>query len=362
MLIRSADSALYRSKIKLWLPMVVLIVGMISMLVYHSYSAVPDPRNTAGYVVYWDQDRGFASVERNASALGTVSPWWYSLNWSGEVVRQHNGITEIDHKTVASLRARNIKIIPTIANHRDGWWDNEVVGSVLGDPDRVRAHVRGIVDLVVRQGYDGIDVDYENLNSTDRDAFTGFVRELSTSLRAHGKTLVVDLHAKTSDAGADERNFAQNYAAIGAAADQVRIMTYDFHWQTSAPGPLAPIGWVDEVIAWTVTQIPREKIVIGLPLVGYDWVAGWGEPITWEEAQARAHEYQATINYDPGIEAPWFTYVDDADQKHTVWFENVHSVAAKLELVHRHDIAGVFFWRLGGEDPRIWPLVRPDPS
>jgi spore germination protein len=358
---RGVGPVSYQPKTKLWLSLVALVlsVGVAGMLIHHSHSARPGSQHIAGYVAYWDQDRGFASVERNLGVLSEVSPWWYALNQAGEVVPQHVGVTRIDSAVVASLQARRIRVIPTISNHRDGSWDTEVVSRVLGNPELTRAHIRSIVDLVVGQGYDGIDIDYENLRSTDRYFFSDFVRQLSTALRAHGRTLAVDLHPKTSDAGVDERNLAQDYAAIGAAADQVRIMAYDFHWASSAPGPVAPVKWVDEVVAWTATQVPKEKIVLGLPLLGYDWVAGSGEPVTWEEAQVRVALHRAGVHYDSGSQAPWFSYVDDAGREHTIWFEDARSIAAKLGLARSHGISGTFFWRLGGEDPQIWPLVRP---
>jgi spore germination protein len=70
-----------------------------------------------------------------------------------------------------------------------------------------------------------------------------------------------------SDAGDDGRNAAQDFRAIGVAVDEVRVMTYDYSWDTSPPGPIAPADWVREVIAWTVTEIPRHKVVLCVVLL-----------------------------------------------------------------------------------------------
>ena len=134
------------------------------------------------------------------------------------------------------------------------------------------AQVASIVALTEREHYAGIDLDYENLHAGDRQAFTTFVTRLARALHARGKVLSVAVFAKTTNAGTDPRNLAQDYAAIGRAADQVRLMAYDYHWASSPPGPVAPISWVRAVLRYARTQIPASKIILGVPLYGYDWV------------------------------------------------------------------------------------------
>ena len=147
---------------------------------------------------------------------------------------------------------------------------------MLHSPELMAAHVTAIVALVQRNQYAGIDLDYENLHAADRQAFSTFVTRLAHALHAKGKVLSVAVFAKTTNAGTDPRNVAQDYAAIGRAADQVRLMAYDYHWESSAPGPVAPISWVRAVLRYAKTQIPASKIILGVPLYGYDWVGRHG--------------------------------------------------------------------------------------
>jgi spore germination protein len=311
------------------------------------------------YVAYWDQRPGFASAERHLDTLSAVSPWWYSVDYTGEVVPQHAGVTDIDANTVSRLSSRGIRIMPTISNHRNGEWDNHVVEQVLAEPGSTAKHIRNIVDLVVRAAYVGIDIDYENLPAASRVQFSRFLRDLSAALHSDRKLLSVSVHPKTSDQGSDERNVAQDYRAIGAAADEFRIMTYDYHWATSRPGPVAPIGWVDQVIAYTLRHVPREKVILGIPLFGYDWVNdGAADPVTWNQVQALVRAHQVAVTYDKASKASWFAYMDDDGRQHTVWFDDTEGMAAKLRLARSYGIAGVFLWRLGGESPEVWRLLR----
>jgi spore germination protein len=186
---------------------------------------------------------------------------------------------------------------------------------------------------------------------------TAVLAELGAALRAQGKVLTAAVHPKTTDEGDDERNLAQDYRAIGAAVDQVRVMTYDYSWEDSPPGPVAPAGWAEEVIAWTVTQIPAEKVILGSVLLGYDWVDGHGTTVDFQQTQEAARAHGATLRRSEDG-SPWFRYRDSSGMTHEVWYEDATSVQAKLGLVSQYGLGGAFFWRLGGEDPNIWAAVR----
>ena len=84
------------------------------------------------------------------------------------------------------------------------------------------------------------------------------------------------MHAKTTDTGYDQRNLAQDYAALGHSADRVVVMAYDWHWAFSAPGPIAPTWWVDDVLDYATSVVPPEKLALGVGLYGYDWSGGQG--------------------------------------------------------------------------------------
>jgi spore germination protein YaaH len=318
-------------------------------------SPVADPGRplVIGYVPYWDQERSLDVVWEQSDLLDEISPVWYSLEPTGEVVLADDVHVTVDTEAVEEARNLGVRVIPTVTNLRNGEWDAAAVQAVLRDPELRSAHVDELVELAITEGYDGIDVDYEHLEAADREAFTDFLTDLANRLQAEDKVLTVALHAKTSDEGYAERNEAQDYQAIGRVADQVRVMTYDYSWENSPPGPVAPRDWVDEVLEWTVTQIPPEKVILGIVLLGYDWVNGQGITINYNDAMARSEEYDAPVQRsDDG--SPWLTYQSAHGNQHEIWFEDAVSVQAKLELVSEYNLGGVFFWRLGGEDANVW--------
>lgn len=318
-----------------------------------------EPKRVAANLVFWDQARGFEAIAANVDLLSEVTPVWYHLAADGTVkaYEKSKGTTYEDPAVLSFLRKAGVRVVPAVSNVVDGEWDGPLVSHIIADPQRMAAHVSNLVDLAVSRGYDGLDLDYESLAASDRAAFTAFVTHLAGALHAKGKVLTVNVHPKTSEPGTWGGPIAQDWAAIGAVADQVRVMMYDYHWSSSDAGPIAPVNWVAGVLSFARTMIPAGKIMQGVPFYGYDWVGRTGSPVVWGDAMALADKRGTTINWDRDSAAPWFQYSDQGGE-HAVWFENATSVDAKLQLANAYGVGGVVVWRVGGEDPATWSALR----
>lgn len=257
-----------------------------------------------------------------------------------------------------ATRRRDLPLVPAISNFRDGAWDADVIHTIVTDRDRMAAHVDAIADVVDEAGWDGIDLDYESLRGEDRDAYSAFARTLGERLRSTGRQLTITVQAKTSDQGTASFHAAQDYEALAAAADELRIMAYDRHWSGSDPGPIAPVAWVEEVLAYALRAVPADKIALGLGSYGYDWTPQGGTDLMGADAASLARQQGVAIQWDAESQAPWFGYTDASGTAHTVWFEDARSIAAKVDVARRLGLTRVFVWRLGGEQPQIWASLR----
>lgn len=315
-----------------------------------SAETLASPRKVTAWLPYWDQARGLQSFLAHADLYSSVSPFWYEMSPTAGVTRYPGAE---DPTVLSGIRGKGVKVVPTITNN----FDPVRVTTMLATSTSRAVHIRALTDLAAAHAYDGLDVDYEGLAAADRDRFSAFVSELATALRAQGRLLSVAVHAKTAEPGTWSGPQAQNYAAIGAAADRVRLMAYDYSWETSPAGPIAPLSWVDSVAAFAVTQIPAGKVELGMSLYGYDWVGSRGEGITHDVAAARLASSGATRVWDSAAAEPTFSYTSSG-AAHTVYYADAQSVTARLAVVDKHALAAAAFWRLGGEDPAVWTAVR----
>jgi spore germination protein YaaH len=338
---------------------VVLAGAVVAGLTWLPYSVPAGPaRAVVAALPFWDIRNGTQTVLAHRGDFTEVSPWIYGLAASGRIDTQYDPAQAAAISAdITRLRQAGLAVVPTLANITGGNWSYPPVARMLHHPALLKQQVSAIVALVLAHRYAGIDIDYENLRTADRHAFTVFITDLAAALHAHGKTLSVAVFAKTSNAGYGQANLAQDYAAIGRAADQVRVMAYNYHWAASPPGPVAPIGWVRAVLRYAKTQIPANKIILGIPLYGFDWSGGRGSAVTWLRAFQLATRYHARPSYDTAAQEPWFDYTA-AGHRHVVWFENQASSQAKFEAASGSGAGGIFLWMFGYEDTSTWGALH----
>lgn len=306
-------------------------------------------KNISAHLVWWDQDKGVETIEQYGKYMYSISPFWYELTIDGEI-KPFSGAEDED--VISMLKVNKIKIIPVISNE----FKVEPLASIITDPSRKAQQINDIISIA--EDYDGISLNYENLNASDKDNYTAFVTELAQELHKNDKTLSVHLHAKTEEPGTWNGPQAQDWKALGKVCDKLKIMAYDYHWSTSEAGAIAPPDWVENVIKHALTLIPKEKIYLGVPLYGYNWIDENGEGVTFAQASTLASLHSTTIQFDNSSKSSYFTYSDTQGNLHEVWFENAESVSYKLQLAKQYDLAGVDFWRLGDEDKDVWQKVE----
>ncbi|MGE5675351.1 MAG: glycosyl hydrolase family 18 protein, partial [Mycobacterium leprae] len=194
---------------------------------------------------------------------------------------------------------------------------------------------------------------------TLRPDYTAFITELYGAMKQVGLGLTLSVPAKTEDIPESPWTGAFDYAALAPYADKIVIMTYDEHLPGFPAGPIASIPWVNQVMAYVVTQIPHDKVLLGVAAYAYNWVQGTTTGIAQSVPNALnlVAQYHATIQWDPAAMVPFFTYTNSSGQNRIVYFENAQSTAAKLAIMRKYDLGGIAIWRLGLEEPGIWPVV-----
>ncbi|MGY1703960.1 glycosyl hydrolase family 18 protein [Geodermatophilus sp. SYSU D00697] len=337
----------------LWLGVAAAVVALVvgAVLLRPRLFPAAQPLVAAAWLPVWDE-RAPASLQAALDDGGVteVSPTWAALRPDGTLA-----LTPPPADVLDELTGDGVALLPTVQNFADGEWQGQAVADLLADGRRAAEHRAQLVELATRNDWDGIDVDYEALPATAGPQFTEFLEGLRDDLHAQGMELTVAVPARVSDE--DPSGLAYSYQLIGRIADQVRVMTYDHAWSASAPGPVAPTDWVQDVVDHAVAEVPREKLMLGLPTYGYDWVGSEGRNLSATDAVALAEQVGATPRWDDDSAAWTFTYTQD-DQEHTVWYEDARSLDRKQQIAVREQLRGVAIWSLGGEDPQVWTTVE----
>lgn len=286
-------------------------------------------------------------VERYRREITYLAPFWYSVKDDGTVMDEsQKGLKDF-------ARRDRIRLEPLVTNLNG-------TDAFLTNPTARGNAVRNIAEIVRRERYAGVSIDFQLLEPSSRDALTAFVKELR-QVMPRGKVIGVDVIPFLEQ---DQAHEPYDYRGLAKYADRIILMTYDRHGQASAPGAVAPLDWVREVLDYTTKVMKPDKIVMGLASYGYDWPVGTGKEATVlplkripaETARKRAAGLKADIMRDKD-QIPHYTYTQNG-VKHEVWFEDDRSIVPKLKLAKERRLHGVAIWRVGYEDRAFWEAIR----
>ncbi|GAA3491055.1 glycosyl hydrolase family 18 protein [Streptomyces cremeus] len=340
------------------LPALLLALGAVAAVppapgaVPAAPEAAPTARTSSAWLPYWDQETGYRDALAHADQLHTVSPFWYRAR-AADRVDPHDGAE--DTRIVDGLHKAGIKVVPTVMETLPAG----VLAAILTDPKRRATHLRTLLAVAERGDYDGLELDYETIAPTPdpayrkvRAGYAALVTDLCAALHTKRKTCAVAVTPQTGGSGR-----IWDYPALGRAADRVRLMAYNLHWEGGRPGPLSTPRWYDRILAHATAVIPRAKIETALPAYGWDWTPGGPtRHVTWKEAEALRERTGAPYRLDPDAGSPHFSY-EDQGRRRTVWYQDARGVAAHLPVLRKHGITRTGLWALGFEDPGVWKVL-----
>ncbi len=276
--------------------------------------------------------------------LTFLSPFSYSITPMGDLIAP-------DADDLIYRAARNaVMPLMVVTNIFDGTFSTEVLSQILADPDARERLISSIMYELDAKSYYGLNLDMEYISPDDRESYNDFLREVSERVHANGYILVTAVAPKYR---ADQQGIlyeSHDYDVQGRYADYVVIMTYEWGYTYSAPMSVQPIEEVRKVLSYAVTEMPSEKILMGMPNYGYDWTLPYtrGTParsIGFIAATELAAANNSEILYDEKSQTPYFYYTENGT-RHVVWFDDPRSVNAKLGLVDEFDLAGVSYWTI----------------
>lgn len=300
------------------------------------------------------------SLTKYINKIDEVVFFWYSFDRTGKI----NLVDNVNMSIKEIAQKGGVKAYALVHNLKNQQFDPQLAHEVLANSTIRAKFVNNLVDLTMKENWDGITIDIEKVFSSDRKNYSAFLTELQTGLKAKDKILNVSIPAKYYDDPNDLWSGGFDYTAIGKAADQVVLMTYEEHGVGTTQGPIASQGWVKRVIDYATGQIPNEKIIMGLPVYASNWASN--KPtlptyFTYAQAKALAQKHNVSILYDESEQVPHFTYTFEG-VRHEVFLENTRSLKAKLDYAKKNQLHGVGIWKLGIEDETLWTDVLRDYS
>lgn len=298
-----------------------------------------------------------ALVNEVGEYLTYISPFSYRLAADGSLI-------PINDTTIINT-AKKFRIAPmlSVTNLSQQNFDTMLINNILTNEQLQQTVINNIEQTIKTKGYYGVIVDFERIAPENREQYNNFLRKLVAALHPQNYLVATALAPKTMDVTTGAWHGAHDYKAHGEIVDFVIIMTYEWGWSGGPPMAVAPINEVTKVINYAVSVIPPKKIMMGIPLYGYDWSLPYtpggefAKAVGMQEAIQIAAKYGANIKYDEKSQSPFFNYIDENKISHVVWFEDARSIRAKFLLVNRYGLRGVSYWVLSKPFPQNWEIL-----
>lgn len=309
---------------------------------------------------------GYAYPYISRDILMHTLPYLTYLTIFGYGFTEEGELIGIDDQPLINLayqfRTAPMMLLSSITE--DGTFSGERASLLFNDLTLQNRVLDQVLAVMREKGYVGLDIDFEYINAADRDAFTRFVQNTAARMHAEGFIVNTDLAPKTSATQPGLLYEGHDYAAIGAASDTVLLMTYEWGYTYGPPMAVAPINLVRQVVEYAITEIPVNKILMGIPNYGYDWLLPFERGITRATtignayAAEMASRYSVPIEFDALAQSPWFNYWDAQGNQHVVWFEDVRSIQAKYDLIEEFGLLGGGYWNIMRPFAQNWAFVN----
>ena len=292
-----------------------------------------------------DANAYFADATANMTGVNVISPtWFYLTDTSGNIA----SIASADY--VSQAHEKGLQVWGLIDNFTQEVSTTETLSSTAARQNIISQLIQAAKDV----GMDGINVDFESLSEDVGIHFLEFLRELS--IECHKNNLVLSVDNPVPE------DFTSHYdrAEQGRVVDYVIIMGYDEHYVGSEAGSVASLPWVEQGIQDTLDEVPAERVINAIPFYTRLWKTTGGnvtsEAIGMDQAQQTIADNNVKTYWDKTTSQNYGKY-DIDNSTYQIWLEDAQSVAEKVKLVSKYDLAGVSAWKLGFENNGIWQVI-----
>lgn len=363
----------------------------------------------SGWIPYWRTELGTKDAMEHLDQLTEINPFVYIVQNDGSIKDAADVSQSAWQDLLKAAKAKKVRVVPTVM-----WSNREAMYRILSDTRERIALEDRIVKLVNDNGYDGIDIDFENKSYETGPYFSTFLKGLYQRMgqkwvmcTIEARTPLSSLYNETRPRPAEAGMYANDYAEINKYCDRVRLMTYDqgtadvvLNKARFAPYiPVSDPGWVGKVIELTKQSIPAKKLVIGVATYGreYEMRSLGGNSYSYDYQWAFNPRYATDLAKELGITPKRnsagelsFTYspsqaeapsASESTQTGTgntstetatnagvqngngavniVWWSDAEAIKVHIEQAKAYGLKGVAIFKIdGGEDPAMWDHIR----
>ena len=313
-----------------------------------SWNMFPAGIRSAFYVA-WDP-QSLMSLRRNIKNLNLVFPEWFFID-----PKTGNLKNNMDPEGYKVIKRTGVAVMPILSNNFNQEFHSEGIGKILGDPVKRKGLIKKVAAQCLKYHFKGINIDFEDLNLDSDQILIDFMADLSAEFKQNNLLISMDVMTDNDD---------YNIKKLDPYVDYFVLMAYDEYSADSDSGPISSQKWIEQQTDKMISKTSPSKVILGLGAYGYDWSSNKDQnaSVTYMQAITKANASKAKINFDDNTFNLNYSYTDNKNNTHTVFFNDAASVFNTMRFSSEYPLAGTALWRLGSEDSRIWNYYNKDLS
>ncbi len=288
-------------------------------------------------------------VTAQSKALNVISPTWFAVSSNDGKVRSYASSSYVN-----AAHNKGIEVWALLDNFTGG---KDVQNhEFLSHASSRAAVIDNVVKEAVSVGVDGINLDFEMIDSEDGQSFIEFVREMSIACRKAGLVFSIDNYVPM--------NFNDHYELReqGIVADYVIIMGYDEHYGGSdEAGSVASLGYVENGIINALDEVPAAKVINAVPFYTRIWHTSGGkltsEAVSMKTAKTYINNHGIELGWNENAGQYYGEFTDSDGVFNQIWMEDETSIGQKIECMKANNIGGIAAWAIGMETAEVWDVI-----
>lgn len=282
-----------------------------------------------------------------------ISPSWFALDKKGLIVSPDVSESYITHYT-----SKGYRIWPLVSNQFNPALTHEIVTH----PESWDMYVNLLADYALAYGYDGYNLDFENIDYEDKDDMTRFATYLAQELHHYGLFISMDV---TGYSNSLRWSKVYNRKELAKAMDYIILMAYDqVGAKSQTSGPVATFPWVERNLVQILEEVPANQLILGIPFYMRDWMTTYKEGK--KVAQSKTLSIAESLSLNSIMENKiwqddnqlYYVHIPMHLGEREIWLEDINTLQAKLSLIKKYNLAGFAAWRKGFENPELWHSIR----
>jgi spore germination protein len=312
---------------------------------------------------------GYASAYISMDTLKKTLPYLTYLSVFGYRVTGNGDVAEVDDAKILQLskayEVAPLLIITTLSTL--GQINVENAYSILNNESNMDRLIDNLVTILKKKGYYGINIAYELLSNLTLSAYETFNTKAYNRFKKEGLYFLVTISPNIIFTATEITFERIDYSRIATQSDGVIVLNYLWGSFLGPPAPVASIAKINEFLDYLSPIVLPGKLVLGLPLIAYDWELPYtvgltkASSLTLDYAIALAKEYNVNILFDKTSQTPFYTYnkkTSDIPIEHVVWFVDGRSMDAIMKIITDRGLSGSGLWNIVKFDSQLWTVIN----